>query len=55
MLRYYDDEYWLIYKPSGVVINWYKHLGRCLTVNKDLTIDEYKYLAKLWYNELNEI
>lgn len=54
MLRYHDDEYWLLHKPSGTIINWYKHLGRCLEVNKDLTIDEYKYLADLWYDDLLE-
>lgn len=28
-----DDEYYIIHKPSGTIINWYKHLGRTNTCN----------------------
>lgn len=50
----YDDEFYILHLNSGTLINWYKHLGRCNTCNKDLSIDEYKYIAKLLYNELKE-
>lgn len=32
---YYDDEYYIMHRDSGTVINWYKHLGRTNTCNKD--------------------
>ena len=51
---YHDDEHYLVHLESGILINWYKHLGRCLTCNKDLTIKEYKYLAEVFYKELRE-
>lgn len=31
----YDDEFYIMHKDSGTVINWYKHLGRTNTCNKD--------------------
>ena len=51
---YYDDEYYILHLPSGTLINWYKHLGRCNTCNKNLSIEEYKYIADLLYTELKE-
>lgn len=30
----YDDEFYIIHKDSGTMINWYKHLGRTNTCNK---------------------
>lgn len=30
----YDDEYYIVHKDSGTIINWYKHLGRTNTCNK---------------------
>lgn len=34
------DEFYIIHFPSGTVINWYKHVGRTNTCNKDLTVDD---------------
>ena len=48
----YDDEFYILHLESGTIINWYKHLGRCNTCNKDLSIEEYKKLANDLYNEL---
>lgn len=31
----YDDEFYLVHMDSGTVINWYKHLGRTNTCNKE--------------------
>ena len=50
----YDDEFYILHLSSGTLINWYKHLGRCNTCNKDLSISEYKYIAKLLYKELKD-
>ncbi len=50
----YNDEYYILHLSSGTLINWYKHLGRCNTCNKDLSIEEYKYIADLLYDELKE-
>ena len=51
---YDDDDFYILHLNSGTLINWYKHLGRCLTCNKDLSINEYKYLSNLLYKELKE-
>lgn len=48
----YDDEFYILHIDSGTLINWYKHLGRCNTCNKNLSIEEYKKLANDLYNEL---
>lgn len=50
----YDDEFYILHLKSGTIINWYKHLGRCNTCNKDLSIEEYKKLVNDLYNELEE-
>lgn len=41
----YDDEYYIIDTQSLIVINWYKHLGRCNRVSKDITIEEFETLC----------
>lgn len=33
-LLYGDDEFYIIHRQSGTMINWYKHLGRTNTCNK---------------------
>ena len=30
-----EDEFYILHLPSGVMINWYKHLGRTNTCNKE--------------------
>lgn len=36
-----EDEYYILHKPSGIMINWYKHLGRTNTCNReDFTIED---------------
>lgn len=37
-----SDEYYIIDTDSLIVINWYKHLGRCNRVSKDITIEEFE-------------
>jgi hypothetical protein len=50
-LLYYDtfEEYYIIHLKSGTIINWYKHLGRTNTCNKEgFTIEDLKeFLAAL--------
>ena len=45
----YDDEFYILHKDSGTLINWYKHLGRTNTCNKpDFTLDDLRvFLVKL--------
>ena len=49
-----DDEYYILHKPSGTMINWYKRVGRCNTCNKDLSLDELKLFLLLLRKELVE-
>lgn len=48
------DEFYILHKPSGTMINWYKHMGRTNTCNKDLSLDELKLFLLLLRNELVE-
>lgn len=41
------DEFYIIHFPSGTVINWYKHMGRTNTCNKDLTIEDLREFKKM--------
>lgn len=52
----YDMEVYILHKPSGTLVNWYKlgHTGRCNTCNKKLTIDEYRKFASMALEEINE-
>lgn len=34
-LYYAEDEFYIIHLDSGTIINWYKHLGRTNTCNKE--------------------
>lgn len=44
----YDDEFYILHKDSGVLINWYKHLGRTNTCNNpNFTLDDFRvFLVK---------
>ena len=47
------EEYYIIHLPSGIGINWYKHLGRTNTCNKeDFSLDDLKIFLKLLKNNL---
>lgn len=58
-LYYTDDEFYIIHLSSGTIINWYKHLGRTNTCNKEgfgiadleellILLKESGILAKSW-------
>lgn len=44
-----EDEFYILHRNSGVLINWYKHMGRTNTCNKsDFTLDDFReFLKKL--------
>ena len=35
----HEDDWYILHKPSGTLINWYKHCGRINTCNKMLTLE----------------
>lgn len=51
LLYYAEDEFYIIHLPSGTMINWYKHLGRCNTCNNEAfsTYDLLEFLVMLKY------
>lgn len=44
-----EDEFYILHRNSGILINWYKHMGRTNTCNKpDFTLDDFReFLTKL--------
>ena len=42
-----NDEYYIIDTKTLIVINWYKHLGRCNRVSKDISIMEFEELCDI--------
>jgi hypothetical protein len=48
-LFYWEDEFYILHRNSGVMINWYKNMGRTNTCNRpDFTIDDFReFLKKL--------
>lgn len=34
LLYYYEDTFYFIHLSSGTIVSYYKHVGRCNTVNK---------------------
>lgn len=49
-----ENEFYILHKPSGTMINWYKHIGRTNTCNKDLSLDELRLFLLLLRKELVE-
>ena len=41
------DEFYIIHFPSGTIVNWYKHVGRTNTCNKNLTLDDLREFKKM--------
>ena len=43
ILTRYDDDFYILDTETGLLISWYKHLGRInMTNDKNLTLDELK-------------
>ena len=39
----WEDEFYILHRNSGILINWYKHMGRTNTCNKpDFTLDNFR-------------
>lgn len=50
-----SDEYYIVHKPSGMIINWYKHLGRTNACNQEgKSLDDLKEFFKLFNEDLKE-
>lgn len=49
ILDKWDDEFYIIHRESGTMINWYKHLGRTNTCNKEgfSIADLHEFLLRL--------
>lgn len=48
-----EDEFYILHRDSGVMINWYKHMGRTNTCNKpDFTLDDFREFLKKLREEL---
>ena len=50
----YDDDYYILRKEDGVLIGWYKHLGRINVANEPLDEKDYIKFAEQFKQELME-
>ena len=56
LLNRWEDEFYIIHRDSGTIINWYKHLGRTNTCNKEaFTLADLKELLLLLKEDLKEV
>ena len=54
-LFYYDGEFYILHRESGVMINWYKHLGRTNTCNQsDFTLDDLRVFLKVLKEDVGD-
>ena len=52
---YYSDTYYVIHLSTGIMLTWYKHIGRCNQCNKsDFTVDDLTLYFQLIHNDLVE-
>lgn len=52
-LFYNDNEFYILHRDSGIMINYYKHLGRTNTCNRpDFTLDDLRVFLKALKEEL---
>lgn len=51
---FYDcDEFYILHRDSGILINYYKHLGRTNTCNHpDFTLDDFEVFLKVLKEDL---
>lgn len=48
------DEFYIIHMDSGIMINWYKHLGRTNTCSRNITKECFIEFLKLLHSEIEE-
>lgn len=54
-LFYDSDEFYIIHLRSGTIINWYKHLGRTNTCNKEgFTLEDLKEFLLLLKEDMKD-
>lgn len=52
-LFYHEDEFYILHRDSGIMINYYKHLGRINTCNRtDFTLDDFRIFLKVLKEDL---
>ena len=50
-----EGEYYIVHKPSGMMVNWYKHLGRTNTCDQDYrTIDDLRWFFRLFNEDVKD-
>lgn len=42
----WEEETYILEKSTGIIVSWYKHLGRCNWCNRDLTIGQYEMFSQ---------
>jgi len=51
----YEDEFYVLHRDSGMLVNWYKHLGRTNTCSQpNRTAEDYVEFFSLLSKELKE-
>lgn len=52
----WEEEYFILEKETGILVSWYKHLGRCNKCNKNMSLEDLKNFVLVVEEELiNEI
>lgn len=49
-----DDEFYLLHFGTGILLNWYKHLGRTNTCNRDIDTEVFKELLQLLESDIRK-
>lgn len=51
-----SDEYYIVHMPSGMMVNWYKHLGRMNTCSQPWRNEtDFKEFCRLLAEEINNL
>jgi glutamate synthase domain-containing protein 1 len=48
-----DDEFYVIHLHTGIMVSWYKHLGRVNLINTSLNLDDFKSFLKILKEDLD--
>ena len=47
-----DDEFYILHIESGIIVKWYKHLGRTNSFNQEISIECFIEFLKLLRSEI---